>query len=221
MFTTRERINPAMLAPVLTVKHPRLNCFLIFGVMSFFCRAVVSWGAAPGSEEMSFKVTANEAATAKSVAERALAEKKLAPAYFIKAEVTRDKTAEAEARRILVTHYQIAGDLTILTTVNLAKNAAESVETIAHLPTPLSEEEFKQARELGLAEPKVKEALGKDIEKITVEPLVLRTMAKNDPIFGHRVVRLLFRIDKNYLSKPIVTVDLTARKVTVMDAIRQ
>jgi Cu2+-containing amine oxidase len=170
------------------------------------------------SEEMDFKLTARENVSAKSISEKALAERKMTPAYFVKAEVLRDKAVEGKEtaeRLVLVTHYRIEGDLTILTRVNLTKNEAEAVETIPHLPTALSEEEFKLAREMALADPQVKKALGKDIEKVTAEPLVLRTMAKDDPIFGHRVVRLLFRVDKNYLSQPEVSVDLTARKVIV------
>lgn len=172
---------------------------------------------------MSFKLTSNESTSAKAIAERALTEKKLTSAYFVQAEVSRDKMAEQEGRaerKVVVTHYQIEGDLTILTTVNLAKNIAESVETIPHLPTPLSEEEFKMAREMGLADSKVKEALAKDIERVKVEALILRTVAKDDPIFGHRVVRLLFRIDRNYLNEPVVMVDLTTKKVIIENARR-
>jgi hypothetical protein len=212
--------------PVLVVKAPHRLLNLLLGIAAltwcyFIPVCFCSLASAP--EEMSFKLTVNETTSAKTIAERALAEKRLAPAYFVQAEVSRDKMAEQEGRaerKVLVTHYQIEGDLTILTTVNLAKNAAESVETIAHLPTPLSEEEFKMAREMGLADSKVKEALGKDIEKVKVEALVLRTMAESDPIFGHRVVSLLFRLDKNYLSAPVVMVDLTTKKVTVENAKR-
>jgi Cu2+-containing amine oxidase len=184
-----------------------LGCFVYF----FSCGGVLS-------QEMPFKLTARENVSAKSISEKALAERKLTPAYFVKAEVLRDKAVEGKEtgeRRVLVTHYRIEGDLTILTTVDVTKNQAEAVETIPHLPTALSEEEFKLAREMALADPQVKKALAKDIERVTVEPLVLRTMAKNDPIYGHRVVRLLFRVDKNYLSQPEVNVDLTARKVIV------
>jgi Cu2+-containing amine oxidase len=179
--------------------------------------------AAPAPAQMSFKLTSEETKSARAVAEKALAEKSVAQAYFVQAEVSRDKIAEQEGRaerKVLITHYQTEGDLTILTTVNLAKGAAESVETIPHLPTSLSEEEFNMAREMGLAEPSVKKALGKDIAKVVVEALSLRTMDEKDPIFGHRVVRLLFRIGRNYLDQPVVVVDLTTRKVTVENAAR-
>jgi hypothetical protein len=206
------------IVPMSEVPSPLVSLRRWIIVLGFGCFIYLFSCGAALSEEMSFKLATRETVSARSIAEKALTEKKLTPGYFVKAEVLRDKTAEEEGkaeRKVLVTHYQIEGDVTILTTVNLTKNAAETVERIPHLPTPLSEDEFKLAREMALADPQVKNALAKDIERIKVEPLVLRTMDQDDPIFGHRVVRLLFRVNENYLSQPVVSVDLTARKVMV------
>lgn len=140
------------------------------------------------------------------------------PSYVTRVELYRDKEAEAKRisnRQALVTRYRYDGDLTILTIVDLTSREVTRVDSIPHLPTPLSPEEFEMAKDMALTNPEVEAALAPYIEQLEVEPLVSRTFSEQDPLFGHRVVRLLFRVGRNYLTKPTVTVDLTAKKVIV------
>ncbi len=62
---------------------------------------------------------------------------------------------------------------------------------------------------------KLIEALGKDVERVEIEALVIRSASKEDPWFGRRMVQLLFRIGRDYRSKPHVVVDLTNNAVLV------
>ena len=83
------------------------------------------------------------------------------------------------------------------------------------MPASLSDQEFQEARALAFADPRVVQALGAAQERLVVEPLPLGTTLPDDRFYGHRVVRLLFRIGPDYLSRPIVFVDLTDRRVLV------
>ena len=48
-----------------------------------------------------------------------------------------------------------------------------------------------------------------------VEAQLTGTTDQTDPLFGHRVVNLLFRTEEGYLEIRSVTVDLTTQTVTV------
>ncbi|HJQ36481.1 MAG TPA: hypothetical protein VKB93_05035 [Thermoanaerobaculia bacterium] len=132
--------------------------------------------------------------------------------YFVHAEMLQDKAGNA--RLALVTHYRYAGDQTITSIVDLTARRVMDVRVTAHAGAPLSREEFDEARQLALADPAVVQALGANRDRVVVEPLLLRA-PEGDPMFGHRVVRLLFRVERDYLSAPVVHVDLTDRKVMI------
>ncbi len=159
-------------------------------------------------------LTEAELKQAASIATRELQARKIADArtYFTHAELLRDKSSAV--RRAVVVHYRYAGDQTITAVVDLAAQRVLDVRVEAHGSAALSEEEFHQARELALADPNVARALGGNRDRVTIEPLLLRA-PEGDPLYGHRVVRLLFRIERDYLSAPIVHVDLTERRVII------
>ena len=168
----------------------------------------------------SFQPTAAEREVAVALAEGAIAERKLrtaSPLYVTNVDLVRDKAddAESEERLAMVTHYRYEGDLAIQTLVNLTEKKVVSLESIPHLPTPLVAQEFSLARELALSRADVKQALEEYRDRLNVEALVVRTASEDDPLFGHRVVRLLFRVGQDYLSTPIVMVDLTEKKVII------
>lgn len=62
-------------------------------------------------------------------------------------------------------------------------------------------------------------ALGGRVNEVVVEALVVRTSSRRDPLFGRRVVCLLFRIGRAYEREPVVLVDLTAERLMVDPAI--
>lgn len=136
----------------------------------------------------------------------------------VDADLYRDKEAERageETRKAMVTHYRYDDDTAIVSVLDLIRREVVRVEEIPHLPVPLSEEEFERARELALSDRSVRSALPDGGEPPVVEALVVRAESPDDPIFGRRVVRLLFRQGADYLREPAVTVDLTDEQVRV------
>lgn len=130
--------------------------------------------------------------------------------FFVHAEMLHDKAAPA-ARRALVLHYRYAGDTTFTSVVDLAQaGRVIDLRTDRNIPAPLSREEFEQAQRLALADERVNGMLGPARQGLVVEPLVMRSSSPTDPLFGHRVVSLLFRIDRDYICPSIVFVDLSA-----------
>lgn len=165
-------------------------------------------------------LTPEERELAARVAAEAIEERGLltaAPLYLVDLELVRTKLEEAGApvRQALVTHYRYEGDLAILALVDLGAPQAVQIDTVAHLPVPLAPEELENARRLALGNPEVREALTPYRGQVEVEPLLSRAAAETDRFFGHRVVRLLFRVPTGYLDAPIVYVDLTTEEVVI------
>jgi hypothetical protein len=166
-----------------------------------------------------FRLTAAERQTAIRAAEQAITERQFraeGPLYLVDAELVRGKAEgeqERASRLALITHYRYSGDVAIRTLVDAGSGRVLETEAIPHLPVPLAKEEFDRARELALADPRVRETLGAEASRLRAEALVVRTADERDSIFGHRVVRLLFRRGQDYLTRPIVLVDLTAGRV--------
>jgi hypothetical protein len=138
--------------------------------------------------------------------------------YAVATELLPAKEADEKGggeRKALVTHYQYEGDMAIFSTVNLTQSAVVNVERVPHVPVPLSEQEFVRAKTLALAHPDVKTQVGSYSDRLTIEALLTRSPMETDPLYGHRVVSLLFRVGSDYLSMPEVVVDLTTEKVLV------
>jgi hypothetical protein len=175
-------------------------------------------GPSPGAQ--AYSLSADERARAVALAAGALRERNLAaqgPIFVVDVDLIRDKVAGSEEgkRGALVTEYRYLGDLAIIVHVDLAESKVLQVDTVPHLPVPLAEEEFKRARQMALGDAAVHGALGSHFDRVTVEALVTRPGSQHDPLYGHRLVRLLFKVDRDYLSQPAVLVDLTEGKVIV------
>lgn len=159
-------------------------------------------------------LTAEERAMASRLAEAAVAPLRTgAPMYLVASELIRPKGEEA--RQALVTHYRYDGDLAILTTVDFGRGQVVSLDTVPHLVVPIVQEEVDRARELALADPRVSRAVEAWRSELRVEAIQSRSASEADPLFGHRVVRLLFRVSRGWLDDPVVHVDLTAGRVLV------
>ena len=167
-------------------------------------------------------LTPEELALARRLTEQEVRVKKLQkvrPLVLVDSELVLPKpdSEEEPTRRLArLFHYRYEDDTTILTLVDLARQSIVGLESIPHLPVPLAEEEFNAGRDLALAHAEVRRALGEHATTATPEALLLRAADEKDPIFGHRVLRFMFRLaDGSYLSKPIALVDLTNRTVTI------
>ncbi|MET1112606.1 MAG: hypothetical protein ABWX67_13875 [Allosphingosinicella sp.] len=117
-----------------------------------------------------------------------------------------------------VLHYRYSDDTTIMSLVDVARGRVTEESEARHAPVALAAAELAEARTLALANPRVARALERYRERLLVEPLVVRTSDPSDPWFGRRVVRLLFRVGQDYVSDPVVFVDLTGREVIVQPA---
>lgn len=154
-----------------------------------------------------------ERVLAVSLAEAAVAPLRTSsPIYVVDLRLTRRGSAD-QPRHALVTHYRYDGDLAILTTVDLGAQQAVTQDTVPHMDVPLAEEEVARARELALADPQVRRALGPDLEGLVVEPMIIRAVSPSDPLFGHRLVSLLLASQQGGSAE--VSVDLTAEEVWV------
>jgi Cu2+-containing amine oxidase len=134
--------------------------------------------------------------------------------FLVHAEMVHDKAAPS-SRRALLQYYRYNGDLTITSIVDLGAQNIVAFRSVEHVPTGISREEFEEARALALADPRVVAVLGNNREQIVIEPLPLGTDLPEDRFRGHRVIRLLFRIGRDYLAEPEVFVDLTERRVII------
>ena len=134
------------------------------------------------------------------------------PTYLVDTQVLNDKDAEGD-RELLVTHYRTEGDLAIVSRVNLSRSEVVSIEPRAHLPVPLSREEFEIARQLALANPHVQRLIGG--REVVVQSQLSRTFDTDDPLYGHRLVHILLLAPEGYLEVRTIRVDLTTREVTV------
>jgi hypothetical protein len=167
-------------------------------------------------------LTVEERAAAVGLAEQALRSNNLLPdrkTFLTTAHAHRDATAERRGvfeRVALLTYYRYEGDLTVRVYVNLARRRVTNVERRSHLPTPFAPEELRRARELALEHPELKKVFAPFRERLTVEPLSTGSASPKDPLFGHRVVYLLFRVGPRYLTaQGDVLVDLTTETVII------
>lgn len=137
------------------------------------------------------------------------------PAYFVNAQMYREKEAAETGRKALATYYRYAGNMTFLTYVDLSNREIIRIDSVARLPTALAPAELDVARDLALSDSTVRRLLGQYADRAVVEGLVIHTDAEDDPFFDRRIVNLMFRVGSDYVITPPVMVDLMAREVIV------
>lgn len=170
-----------------------------------------------------FQLTEAEKLLAVQLTDQALTSRELrngSPLYLVETELVREKPEieGQEGKRLAkITHYRYDGDLSIFTLIDLAAASTRQMEVVPHQPVPFSVEEYQAASQLVLADPRVRAVLGERVEKVKVEGLALRTADSKDRYFGHRVLRMLFKYDNDYITRPIAMVDLTTQMVIVED----
>jgi hypothetical protein len=192
------------------------------------CAVLVQACAALGSpatpiEEFTDRLTPDEERQAISIAEKALQAAEYRSTgkalYAVAVEIIRAKESDEQRgkdRKALVTHYQYDGDMAIFSTVNFSRSVVDNIERVPHVPVPLSMDEFERAKMLAANHPDVKREVDRYRDRLTIEALLARSEVREDPLYGHRVVSLLFRVGSDYLARPEVIVDLTTEKVIVM-----
>lgn len=143
------------------------------------------------------------------------------PVYLARVELLRLKELEAQ-RFALVTYYRYEGDLTVQAAVDLGAESVTEVTATPHLPAPVAGEEIEEARRLALEHPEVRSELSPHLpwfeagaEGYEVQAIGLHTTDPDDPIYGQRVLSVLFETPEGYVAGLEVLANLTAGDVTV------
>lgn len=124
-----------------------------------------------------------------------------------------DETAPA-ARHAEVVFSRLDADYGVRAVVVLDGGARVlSVDRIAGENVPLTQADLEDARKLALQSAELRGALGARAEKATVEGLRILATEESDPCYHRRCLRLMFKIGRDYLSEPIVIVNLSTGSV--------
>jgi hypothetical protein len=135
-------------------------------------------------------------------------------------------------RQIEVVLFRPQGEVGARVVVDLHQRGVVAVNRLAGDQVPYTNDDLLDAFQLALRDPEVLQALGPAAQSFRIRPtspappglatpentvggLPVRSPDPNDPCSTHRCLRLTFRRGTDYLSHPIVTVDLTAKHVYV------
>ncbi len=144
---------------------------------------------------------------------------------LIKAE-SPEKTNLAQ-REIEVVLFRPQGEVGARVIVNLPQHGVVAVTRLASDQVPFTNDDLADAFQMALRDPEVLKALGPSAQTFrprtgppgaalsenTVGGLPVHSTDPKDACSTHRCLRLTFRRGTDYLSEPIVTVDLTAKHV--------
>lgn len=120
-----------------------------------------------------------------------------------------------EAGRAVVTIYRYEDDSTVYSVVDLASGRVVDTQTAQHARTPLSDGEYQYAQDLAAERvAEVRELKAKFGKRLSTYAQFSQHTPEGDERV-HRVVHILYRVDKRDLSAPRPVVDLTAQTVTV------
>jgi hypothetical protein len=122
---------------------------------------------------------------------------------------------DAASPKAVVTTYRYLDDTTIYSTVDLATGRTVEVSTAQHMPTPLSDGEFEAAKALARERSDEVKALYEKFGKRIEVYAQFSQYTPKDEERVHRVVLILYRVDKRDLSAPRPMVDLTTRQVSI------
>jgi hypothetical protein len=123
-------------------------------------------------------------------------------------------SGEASGKAV-VTAYRYLDDTTIYATVDLATGRTIDVKTAQHMQTPLSDGEYEAAKALAREKSDEVKALYERFGKRLSAHGQFSQYTPDGETRIHRVVYILYRVDKRDLSAPLPIVDLTTREVTV------
>lgn len=138
---------------------------------------------------------------------------------------------DVHQRVIEVVLFRPEGEVGARVLVNLVQNSVANVERLDSRHVPFTRDDLKDAFQLALREPQVQRALGPEAQNFhiqgqrnapsaeasenVVSGLPIRSSDPKDPCSKHRCLQLFFRRGTDFLSEPVVTVDLTAKHVSV------
>jgi hypothetical protein len=113
----------------------------------------------------------------------------------------------------VVTSYRYLDDLTVFSTIDLGTGRVVDVQAAQHLRSPLSDEEFEEAKTMAHDQSQpVMELFARFGDKLSAYPQFSQYVVKGD-LRVHRVIHLTYRVGTKDLSYPRPVVDLTTRRV--------
>jgi hypothetical protein len=134
-------------------------------------------------------------------------------------------------RQAEVVLFRPERDIGVRVAVNLERNVVEDANRLSGTQVPLNADDLAEAFELAMKNDELVKVLGpaagsyrleirpgeRTLERSEygVTGLRVRGTTAKDPCFRDRCMQLFFRKGNSFLSEPLVTVDLTARKVTL------
>ena len=134
-------------------------------------------------------------------------------------------------RQIEVVLFRPQGEVGARVVVDLHQNGVVAVNRLASDQVPFTNDDLADAFQLALREPQVQRALGPEAQTFhiqgqrnappaeasehVVSGLPIRSSDPKNPCSKHRCLQLFFRRGTDFLSEPVVTVDLTAKHVSV------
>ena len=202
----------------------------VFSVLVLIVLFACTINAQPPSEfpealnvaKVSAPLSSDERTLAMRLAEQALRSNKLftnRKMYLTEAHIHRNTASEMKnvfERLAVLTYYRYEGDLTIQVFINLTRQRVLAVKQLKKFTPPISVEELNLAKDLAFNHAQLRDILGPNRDRLVVEALTSASESPKDPLFGHRVVYLFFRVGPNYLMRELsITVDLTTEKVIV------
>ena len=138
---------------------------------------------------------------------------------------------DVHQRLIEVVLFRPEGEIGARVLVDLIHNSVADVHRLKGSQVPFTSDDLNDAFQLALREPEVEKALGSEVQTFHVQGqantpsttasenlvsgLPIRSSDPKDPCSKHRCMQLFFRRGTDFLSRPVVTVDLTARHVSV------
>jgi len=124
-----------------------------------------------------------------------------------------DEAATTIPRHAEVVFSRLDADYGVRAVVALESNSVVSADRVNGDNVPLTETDLEEAREIALQSAEVRSAVGTRMEQAKVEGLRILATDEKDPCFHRRCLRLMFKVGNDYLSEPIVIVNLSTNSV--------
>ena len=134
-------------------------------------------------------------------------------------------------RFAVVLFFRYEGEVGVRAIVDLAHGTVTEIARLSSDQVPMTADDLAEAWQLARRDEEIRRALGPEAERYEVErtspgpgaapprfvvrALRVRASEEKDPCFHNRCLQLLFARGNEYLTQPMVTVDLSAQKVYV------
>lgn len=122
---------------------------------------------------------------------------------------------KTDRRLAIVTVYQYQGNTAVNRMVDLGSGEILNEERIPNGAAPLAPVEIEYARSLALADERVAKLVAPFHDTATLQYLLTTTADQSSPLFGKRLVNVIIKTPRGYLSGPRILVNLTDARVTV------